>query len=235
MLILPKKNAWRKGVLLYRSVLRRKGYGVHSPFVYNLITKVIEERCPYYCFSDIERLRKRLRFEAVRPKQGALLFRLTHHFRPQNILQIGASTGLSTLYLTSYRQGVGCIVLEKRPEQASIARRLYAEAARTPIDLRVGDYTALLPGVLKEMERVDFVFFNTCREASVCTLFDACAAHAQAESVFVFDGIKANRTMRTLWKRVCGHPDVSVTLDLYSLGIVCFNKKWHKRNYTVYF
>ena len=62
MPIIPKINSFRKSILLYRGIRYRKGFGVHSPFVYNLITKVIEERCPYYCFDDIELVRKQLLF-----------------------------------------------------------------------------------------------------------------------------------------------------------------------------
>jgi predicted O-methyltransferase YrrM len=226
---------------LYRRILRRKGHGVHSPFVYNLITKVIDERCPYYRFSDIERLRRQLpskeqaAHKAIRPKQDALLFRLTHYFRSKHIVQIGASTGLSTLYLTSYARGVKCITLEKLPEQAAVARWVYEQAGCTWVDLRVGDYSALLPGILEEMGTVDFVFFNTGREVSDASLFDTCAKYAKADTVFVFEGIKNSRSMRGLWKMICARPDVTVTIDLYSMGLVFFNKKLHKRNYTVYF
>jgi predicted O-methyltransferase YrrM len=206
---------------------------------------VIEERCPYYRFSDIESLRKRLLLqkemadiverEAICPKQGALLFRLANYFRPKNIVQIGSSVGLSTLYLTSYRQEVRCIALEKTSEHASIAHWVYEKGARTFVDLRIGDYQTVLPGILEEMKTVDFVFFNTCREASNASLFDTCVKYAQADTIFVFEGIKKNRTMRKLWKTICRRPEVTVTLDLYSMGIVFFNKKLHKRNYTVYF
>ncbi|MDR1257855.1 MAG: SAM-dependent methyltransferase [Tannerellaceae bacterium] len=245
MQILPKKNSIRKSVLLYRRILRKKGHGVHSPFVYNLITKVIEERCPYYSFSGIELLRKRLLMqgetacvvahEAIPPKHCALLFRLANYFRSQNILQIGASAGLSTLYLTSYAKDVRCITLEKTSERASIARWVYEEAARTPIDLRVGDYQNLLPFTLKDMGRIDLVFFNTHKETSNAGLFNICVKYAHPDTVFVFEGIKANNSMLKLWKTVRTHPDVTVTLDLYSIGIAFFNKKLHKRNYTVYF
>ena len=62
MQIIPKANTLRKSVLLYRGIRYRRGYGVHSPFVFNLITKVIEERCSYYSFYDIELIRKQLLF-----------------------------------------------------------------------------------------------------------------------------------------------------------------------------
>lgn len=262
MQILPKANTLRKSVLLYRGLRYRRGYGVHSPFVFNLITKVIEERCSYYSFNDIELIRKQLLFrdevipcpkrgqtkrirsrkigdivarEAIKPKHGALLFRLANYFKPQNILQVGTSVGLSTLYLTSYATGLRCIALEENPELATVARISWEKAARNPIDLRTGDYRKLLPGALEELGTVDFVFFNALSEQpDNVWLFNECMKQAHEGSVFVFEGIKSNRKMRELWKHIGTLPDVTVTVDLYAMGIVFFNKKLHKRNYIVY-
>lgn len=185
MQILPKVNTLRKGSLLYRGIRYRKGFGVHSPFVFNLITKVIEEKCSYYSFYDIELLRKQLLFregeitypdrqnkgkrktrsiseivkrESIRPKHGALLFRLTNYFKSKNILQIGTTMGLSTLYLTSYATGLRCIALENVPEFATIARQAFAKEGRNPIDLRIGNYKDLLPQALNDINSLDFVF-----------------------------------------------------------------------------
>ena len=263
MQIIPKANTLRKSVLLYRGIRYRKGYGVHSPFVFNLITKVIEEHCSYYSFYDIELIRKQLLFrdniitypdrqqkgklrrrtvgeivkrEAIKPKHGALLFRLANYFKSQNILQLGPSMGLSTLYLTSYAPGLRCIALENIPEFASIARIAFEKAARNPVDLRTGTYKELLPQALEEMKQVDFVFFNTLYEQqNNVWLFNECSKHVHDGSVFVFEGIKASRKMREFWKEICSHPEVTVTIDLYSMGIVFFNKKLHKRDYIVYF
>ena len=63
MQIIPKsKNALRRSILLYRRVRYRKGYGVHSPFVYNLITKVIEESGHFYLLDDIALTRLKLQY-----------------------------------------------------------------------------------------------------------------------------------------------------------------------------
>ena len=224
MQILPKVNTLRKGSLLYRGIRYRKGFGVHSPFVFNLITKVIEEKCSYYSFYDIELLRKQL------------LFRLTNYFKSKNILQIGTTMGLSTLYLTSYATGLRCIALENVPEFATIARQAFAKEGRNPIDLRIGNYKDLLPQALNDINSLDFVFFNTLYEQhNNLWLFNECMKYAHNDTVFVFEGIKASRKMRELWEEICACPEVTVTLDLYSLGIVLFNKKLHKRDYIVYF
>ncbi len=260
----PNLHTPRRCVLLYRIFRFRRGFGVHSPFVYNLITKVIEEKRPYYCYDDIELVRRQfyyretrfpwidrrhgkkevpdmpvghiLRREAIRKKQGELLFRLANYFKPRHILQFGCSAGISTLYLTAYSPEVACTVLECMPSLAVVARQVWQKAARGPVDLRVGEYPALLPGALKKIDRLDFVFFNRLEEAADReTLFEACLEKAHNETVIVLSGIKANRAMRAFWRSVCGRQDVTVTLDLYTLGIVILNRKLHKRNYTVYF
>lgn len=237
----------RKGRLLYRRLRYCKGYGVHSPFVYNLITKVIEEPYPYYRFDDIELLRKRLlqrekevakvvRREAISPKYGALLFRLANYFQAGSILQVGPSMGLSALYLTSYKAGLKCISVENIPEYTAISRWVYGIGARTDIDLRTGDYARLIPEVLEEMGKVDLAFFNFRHEQSPdIRLVTKCMEHAGEGSLFVLDGIKANPSMRALWKEVCAHGKVTVCIDLFSMGIVFFNPKLHKRRYKVYY
>ena len=54
------------------------------------------------------------------------------------------------------------------------------------------------------------------------------------QSLFLRES-KQSRKMREFWKEICSHPEVTVTIDLYSMGIVFFNKKLHKRDYIVYF
>lgn len=263
MQIIPGSNTLRKSVLLYRKIRYRRGYGVHSPFVFNLITKVIEEPCSYYSFYDIELLRKQLlnrdeivtysdrqqknkvrrrtlgeivRREAICSKCGALLFRLVNYFQSKKILQLGPSVGLSTLYLTAYAPGLRCIALETEPEFAFVAKSIFEKYAKNPIELRVGAYRILLPQALKEMSEVDFVFFNTLYEQQNNDwLFNECVKYIHNDTIFVFEGIKINQKMRDFWTRICKHPEVTVTIDLYSLGIVFFNKKLFKRNYIVYF
>ena len=241
------KGITRKGKLFYRRIRYRKGHGVHSPFVYNLITKVIEEQSPYYRFNDIELIRRQMLFKedklayfikrgSISPKHGALLFRLANYFRPDNILQVGQTFGLSTLYLTSYKPGVKCISLENIPEYASVSQWAYDKGARTAIDRRIGNYHQLLPGILQEMGKVDFVYFNLKNEQYPdIYLFNACIPHISDQTVFVFEGIKASRNMRTLWKEICAHEKVTVSIDLLSMGLVFLNPKLHKRNYHVYF
>src|SRR4051812_36471662 len=40
-----------------------KGHGVHSPFVFEFITEVLNDRREYYCFAAIEKLREQLKYD----------------------------------------------------------------------------------------------------------------------------------------------------------------------------
>ena len=143
--------------------------------------------------------------------------------------------GISTLYLTDYEAGLHCIALENNPEFAAIATTVLKEA-RNPIDLRVGCYTQLLPKALSDLDSVDFVYFNTrSEEQNNEQLFSMCMEAVSDQTIFVFDGIKSSGQMRKFWKTVRQDPRVRVTVDLYSMGLVFFDKRLYKRDYIVYF
>ena len=53
MNVFPFSNTWRETILFYRFLRHRKGFGVHSPFAFSFITKVIDERCGDYSYQYI--------------------------------------------------------------------------------------------------------------------------------------------------------------------------------------
>jgi len=261
MRILPQKDILLRSGLIYRKIRYRRGFGVHSPFVFNLITKVIGEKGHFYRFHDIELIRKRLlqsnetisirdirsgkekkagiagivQKKAISAKKGELLFRLANHLQSRNILQVGSSVGISTLYLTSYAPGLTCISIEA-DTFSGISQWVYQEAARTKINVLTGEYNQLFVNALQEGQKPDLIFFNgTDEQMNTLSLFITSIPYVEDRTVFVFDGIKKNKQMRTTWKEIIAHPEVTVSLDLFSLGIVFLNKKLHKRNYKVYF
>jgi len=110
MQIIPKsKNALRRSILLYRRVRYRKGYGVHSPFVYNLITKVIEESGHFYLLDDIAltRLKLQYREELVsypdKKKKGAISKRPSDSWFRKGLFLLNRVHCCSKLSITSNR------------------------------------------------------------------------------------------------------------------------------------
>lgn len=229
----------------FRGLRHRRGHGIHSPFVFHLVTQVIEDRCRYYYFDYIDLLYKKyaysdpskaalIRKRSIKRRDGELLFRLANLFKPTRILQIGATTGISTLFLASYSTTVRCLSLESDPTLAELAKEVYIKAENTTIEQCVGDYRDTLPKALERLKEIDFIFFDLCREQnSIGRLFIECLKHINPNTVCVINHIHRGKTMRDAWKELQQQPRVSVTIETGSVGIVFFDNKLHKRNYRI--
>jgi hypothetical protein len=101
--------------LLYRYLFCRKGHRIHSPFVYELITNVIGEKIPYYCYEQLNK-----KYLAQRERNDKLLsrreykffFRVANKFKPANILVIADDSGLSAMYVSAFSKRARCVVTD---------------------------------------------------------------------------------------------------------------------------
>ncbi len=260
MRLLKSKYRLKKtGSRLYRKMRFRKGFGVHSPFAFDLITKVIEEKSYFYAYHDIRTTQEDFikhpgkavytdrkgkqhavsyaslfKQEAISSKKGKLLFRLTNFFKPKEIVQLGTSLGFSSLYLAAYSSDIQVNAIENNESLVPYIKDVIKGNDR--IVLHTGSYPTLIPEIMSKIEKVDFVFFNLEREYEVnLQLFSLCIEKAHENTVFVMNNIKKCNCTSKLWNEIIHNPKVSVTMDLYSMGIIFFNPKLHKRNYKVYF
>src|SRR4030095_13993779 len=125
-----KPQIFLKYLQYYFTALNGKGHGMHSPFVFEFITKVMNDKNNYPAYQNVESLRKQLlrdsrlfivedfgvggkflkkyeksinsiaRNAAKSKKYGQLLFRVVRHFQPSTILELGTSLGITTSYLS---------------------------------------------------------------------------------------------------------------------------------------
>lgn len=190
----------------------RCGYGVHSPFAFNLITQVIYECTPYYKYQDLAAEQKKLApqkdkhwmYESMKIKR--LLFRLVNYTQPDTIVDAGMLAA-SSLYLKAGKEGADYT-------SASELSELFLESGVPVGFLYLHDY-----------RRPDFVE----------EVFRICAARTTGKSVFVIEGICYTPRMKALWKRMQQDEHVGITFDLYDLGILFFDKTKIKQDYIVNF
>lgn len=122
------------GPLSWLSRLKQsKGHGVHSPFAFDLITKVIHSPHAFYAFYDIPNLLKQkgLNPGIITPFHH-LSFRLVHHFVATRILEINSENGVNTLFLKRARPEAQCTCVEKDPASLSVARMLHEDHQENP-------------------------------------------------------------------------------------------------------
>lgn len=65
--------------------------------------------------------------------------------------------------------------------------------------------------------------------------FEQCLPYINNNTLFIFDDIYWSDEMKQAWTQIKAHPQVSVTIDLFKLGLVFFRKEQKKENFKLYF
>lgn len=173
------------------------------------------------------------RHAAKSPRLAQLLFRLVNHFRPATILELGTSLGLTTAYLALADSRSQVLTFEGCPNTAAVARETFAALEIQNVQLIEGNLDATLPATLVGLPQpLDFVFFDgNHRYEPTLRYFEQCLGRAHEDSVFVLDDIHWSAEMERAWEVIKAHPSVTVTIDLFYVGLVFFRKKQRREDF----
>lgn len=241
-------------------------HSLHSPFVFDLYTKVITDATPFYSFEDIENIRKELlksneiisvtdygagskifksnkrkvsdiaRYSLKSPKYAQLLFRLINYLKPTSILELGTSLGISTLYLATPNKKSKVITLEGCPETASIAQQNFQKLKLNNITNITGNFNKTLAEVLNKNDVIDCVYFDgNHQKEPTLAYFNQCLANISQNSFFIFDDIHWSDEMEQAWEIIKKHPQVTLTIDLFQIGLVFFREMPEKQHFVLRF
>ncbi len=242
----------------------KKGYGLHSPFVFNLVRDLIGDNHHYYVFESIKAYRKQLmksnqvicmtdygagstNFEgrerkvsklvfqsSIQPKYGELLFRLANHFKPNCIVELGTSIGISASYFARHNSGCPVYTIEGCEKAAAFAAKTFKVLRCSNVQQIVGQFQDVLPELVGSLDKLDMVFIDGHHEKqATLAYFNICLSKATNESIFIFDDIHWSKGMHEAWQIISDHPEVTVSLDLFQIGIVFFRKECQKQHFVV--
>ena len=236
---------------------------IHSPFVFDWYYNHLLVSKEYYAFKKIENIRNELfenfnniesspfgagskkssnkkgigeiaKASSIQHKYGAVLFELVNHFKAKIIVEIGSCMGVSSLYLSMADTTAKIYALEGHQPYLNIAKENALKAGVQNIDFIQGDFDETLPRLLNQLDEVDFVFFDgNHQEEATLKYFELCLAKMHENSIFIFDDIYWSKGMKKAWTKIKSHPDVSITIDLFQLGIVFFRKGIVKQDFVL--
>jgi len=174
----------------YFTAANGKGHGIHSPFVFDFVVSVLNDRGSYPEFARVEELRRRLlqdqtlltiedmgagsayaarrtlsvaaiaRHAAKPPRLGQLLFRIAQHYKPATVVELGTSLGLSAAYLASGAAEGRVITLEGAPAVAEAAARNLRSMGPLDITVVTGPFDETLLPLLERLPPVDLAFVD---------------------------------------------------------------------------
>jgi len=235
-------------------------HGVHSPFVYDLITFCLNntKKSRNGDFKNFIALKKALlndnsiieitdygsgskhfknntrivsdiaKHVGITNKKAKILYNILNYFKPNNILEIGTSIGLSTSLLANNPKSY-ITTLEGCKNTQEITKKYLSNFKN--ITFILGEFSKTLPNLTK-YTTYDLVYFdgNHTKEATL-NYFYMCLNTTHNNSIFIFDDIYLNKNMQEAWQEICIHPQVSVSIDVYHYGLVFFRKEQPKQHF----
>lgn len=219
----------KAGARLLYKVRHHRGHGIHSPFVFSFITKVIEEKTQYHAYEDVRNYVNRFPdFSFRENKTHRLLLKIVNYFKVKTILELGSGSGINTLYMTVTASDIECLSVELSPVKYEKAQQLYNEWHRNVLQSK--EQFPII-NEKKDCIFVDLRNYKVPHNELVIYLLSL----VHKDSIIIIDGIRTNRKLQTLWKMLVQQDEVIVSLDLFHLGILFFDKKYYKRNYKLSF
>lgn len=165
-------------------------HGVHSPFVFSLVTKCFYDQKNYPAYSILKKYRNCLlqnkntievtdfgagsrvfrnntrainqiaQTAGISTKRAALLYRIVRYFKPGSILEVGTSLGLATSALSLGNDKANITTLEGCPKTAAVAQHQFEKFGFSTIASVVTEFSTYLKNTDNSLSSFDFIYFD---------------------------------------------------------------------------
>lgn len=170
-----------------------------------------------------------------RPKEAQLLFQLVQTFKPKTILELGTSLGLSTAYMAKAAPSAKITTIEGCPQTAKVAMLNLKKLNIENVKVLNGAFDDHLEPALNDLHSLDFFFIDgNHTEAATLRYFNACLPYLNENSVVVFDDIYWSKGMINAWNKIRLNNKVTISIDLFEMGILFFKRDQAKEHFTIY-
>ncbi len=249
----------------YLFAKHKKGHGIHSPFIFNLILNVFRNKkkdeeiiSVFDVYNSYRINNKVLKFKeigagttynksknisigeiikrsSVNKKYCKLIYDLVKYFNSINIIEIGSSVGISAAYIAQAAPKANFTSIEGIEEKIKIAKQIATEL-KLSTEFIQGNFNSILNSVLDKYENLDLVFFDgNHKRKNTLEYFNLCLKKIHNETVFVFDDIHWSEEMEEAWNEIKNHSKVRVSVDLFRMGLIFFKKELSYENYVIKF
>jgi len=170
------------------------------------------------------------------PKLAQLLYRLVKDQQPQNMIELGTCLGTTSLYLKSAVPSAELYTLEGCPQTGNVAKEVFERSNVDSIKQVIGNFDDTLKEVIDSLDQLDFVFVdgNHQKDATL-KYFEWCLPKVHENTLLIFDDIYWSEGMKEAWAQIKAHPQVTVTIDLFWIGLVYFKKGQVKEDFLIRF
>jgi len=238
-------------------------HGVHSPYVFDLITKCFYDNNNHTAYTKLFNYRKQLlhnnnsievtdfgagsrvfKFDTrvvsaiaktagIPKKRQQLLFRLAQYLNPKNSLELGTSLGLGTIAMALANPEGTIDTVEGCANTAGVAKKMFSKFGIENYKLYQLDFESFFTSE-NFKTNYDLVFIDGNHTKDQTLLyFDLLRKKARNETVLIFDDIYWSAEMTEAWQEIAAHPEVQVSIDTFYWGLVFFRREQQKEHFTI--
>jgi predicted O-methyltransferase YrrM len=242
-----------------------RGHGIHSPFVYDFVTNVLRghDKADYGQIEKLKKELRNdfsqlniidlgagsgsgtgtirstayiVNHTSINPKFGRFLARLVDWLSPSTIIELGTGVAFSTMYMAVASENGKIYSIEGCPEIAALARSNIKKPGFKNTDIITGSFDKILPSLCQKIRHNLLVFIDGDHRGShLIRYFESILPFTNENSVFVFDDIRWSGSMEKAWKDIIRRTEISVSIDLFRMGIVFMKKNLFKQDYVIRF
>lgn len=214
-------------------------HGIHSPFIYDLVTKGFYQRVSsqnlslYFDYKkELKREIKTWRYNEISRKKAIFIATLIQYLPLEHILEIGTSYGTSTAAISCASKNLNITTLEQSEKIGAIANKMFEKFNLKNTKLLIGDYHATIKFIVNKT--FDLIYLSKRHNELISLeLFISCLPFINNNSVIMFENIHRSNEMERVWEQVKSHSKVTVTIDTFQWGLVFFRKEQQKEHFTI--
>jgi predicted O-methyltransferase YrrM len=241
----------------------KKGHGIHSPFVFDLVSRVFRNKIDPDIVFTVEKVRKKLtadnrkikvndlgsrsgsaekmrkvseiaRRSPVPVKYGALLSKMAAEFGKPLIIELGTSFGISTMYMAESCTDTQVLTIEGSAAIADIARQNFTDAGLQNIKVIDGSFDDVIEEFVSGGLKPGLIFIDgNHRKEPVVRYFNRLAQLSDNKTVIIIDDINYSKEMTEAWKEIKLNEKVSVSIDIFRMGICFFREGINHNDYII--
>ncbi len=165
-------------------------------------------------------------------KMALLLYRLASHIKAKQIVELGTSLGVSTLYLSKCTNAT-IYTFEGNMSMINIALTNFESRGANNVVLVEGNIDETLPEFVEVNRKLDFVLMDANHQYEpTIKYFNLLVERMTSDSIVVVDDIYLSKEMAKAWKEVRGHELVYGSMDFFRFGLLFFDSSLNKQHYT---
>ncbi len=221
---------------------RRKGFGVHSPYAFSLITNVIAVKTKYPIFKELNEQQKRL-WELLKTEKAIpiaqkwkprktklsrfvcrLIFRLQRHFQAKNPLYLSDNLYFPIVYMAKADEKIVPNAIVENNKYNNRLISLYQQECNIQ-HIKIKDALA---------ERYDFVVIDDVASDKLLADFQQnYSNYVTEECMIIIGNIYKNSYHRKLWQQLKTDDFFTVRIDYFPTGILIARKGMQVQEYKL--